>query len=65
MESTHAANTNPVQELQARLAPQLDQARANLNDFNRRASVWIRDNPGSAILGACALGFFIGKIASR
>lgn len=54
-----------VQELQARIAPQLEEARRNLSDLNNRVTRFIRERPGVCLLGALAFGFVVGKIASR
>jgi hypothetical protein len=54
-----------ARELQARVGPQIDQARQNLEDFNTRAIAFIQKNPGTCLLGAVALGFLVGRIASR
>ena len=47
------------------MLPQLDEARRNLEDLNTRAVSFIRANPGTCLLGAVALGFLVGRIASR
>jgi ElaB/YqjD/DUF883 family membrane-anchored ribosome-binding protein len=57
--------TDKARELQARIAPQLDEARRNLSDLNTRITSYIRQNPGTCLLAAVAAGFLIGKIASR
>jgi ElaB/YqjD/DUF883 family membrane-anchored ribosome-binding protein len=36
-----------------------------LQAWNQRASAFVRENPGTALLCAVALGFVVGKIASR
>ncbi|MGQ0504419.1 MAG: hypothetical protein ACT4TC_03800 [Myxococcaceae bacterium] len=54
-----------ARELQQRIAPQIDQARQNLNDLNTRALAFIKERPGTALLGALALGYVVGKLASR
>ena len=54
-----------AREIQERIVPQIDEARRNLVDFNNRAVSFIRANPGTCLLGAVAVGFLIGKIASR
>ena len=54
-----------VRHLQDRVAPQLDEARRNLSDLNERAVGFIRANPGTCLIGAVALGFLVGKLASR
>jgi ElaB/YqjD/DUF883 family membrane-anchored ribosome-binding protein len=54
-----------ARELQERLVPQIEEARRNLMDVNTRMVSFIRANPGTCLLGAVAVGFLIGKIASR
>lgn len=63
--------TNPQQlserarEMQARIAPQIDEARRNLSEMNQRAISFIKENPGTCLVGALAFGFLVGKLASR
>ncbi|MFO0599332.1 MAG: hypothetical protein U0228_28755 [Myxococcaceae bacterium] len=59
------AAPDPMAELQDRFAPQLEQAQQQLQEVNERVKDFIRQNPGSVILGAAALGFLVGKWASR
>jgi hypothetical protein len=54
-----------AREMQARVAPQIDQARQNLTDLNQRITTFVRQNPGTCLIGALAFGFIVGKIASR
>jgi ElaB/YqjD/DUF883 family membrane-anchored ribosome-binding protein len=54
-----------AREIQERIVPQIDEARRNLVDMNHRMVSFIRANPGTCLVGAVALGFLIGKIASR
>lgn len=54
-----------AREIQERIVPQLDEARRNLVDFNTRAISFIRANPGTCLLGAVAVGFLVGRLASR
>ncbi len=54
-----------ARELQERVGPQIDQARQNLSDLNQRVVTFVRQNPGTCLLGALAFGFIVGKIASR
>lgn len=54
-----------ARELQDRIGPQLDKARSDLADLNRRTAEFIRENPGTCLIGALALGFIVGKIVSR
>jgi ElaB/YqjD/DUF883 family membrane-anchored ribosome-binding protein len=54
-----------AREIQERIVPQIEEARRNLEDVNTRVVSFIRANPGTCLVGAVALGFLIGKIASR
>ena len=54
-----------AQEVQERLQPQIDEARRSLSDLNTRIIHFIRERPGACLLGAFAVGFMIGRIASR
>jgi ElaB/YqjD/DUF883 family membrane-anchored ribosome-binding protein len=54
-----------AREIQDRIVPQIEEARRNLEDVNTRVVSFIRANPGTCLVGAVALGFLIGKIASR
>ncbi len=57
--------TERARELQARIAPQIEEARRNLSDLNERAKAFIRERPGTCLVGALAFGFIVGKLASR
>jgi ElaB/YqjD/DUF883 family membrane-anchored ribosome-binding protein len=65
MEMNAEQMQNKAREHLAQLGPQLDEARRNLVDFNTRTVAFIRENPGTCLLGAVALGFLVGKLASR
>jgi ElaB/YqjD/DUF883 family membrane-anchored ribosome-binding protein len=54
-----------AREIQERIVPQIEEARRNLVDMNTRVVSFIRANPGTCLIGAVAVGFLIGKIASR
>jgi ElaB/YqjD/DUF883 family membrane-anchored ribosome-binding protein len=54
-----------AREIQERIVPQIEEARRNLVDLNGRAVSFIRANPGTCLIGAVAVGFLIGKLASR
>lgn len=54
-----------LEDLQERLGPQLEAAQEQLMEVNERVKDFIRKNPGTTLLGAAALGFLIGKWASR
>lgn len=56
---------DPLRDLHERLGPQLEQAQAQLQEINERAKDFIRKNPGTTLLGAAAIGFLVGKWASR
>ncbi len=54
-----------MQEMARQAGAQMEHARVVLDDFNERAKAFIRERPGTAILGAIAVGYLIGKLASR
>jgi len=54
-----------ARQLQDNMLPQLEEARRNLEDMNTRVASFIRANPGTCLLGAVAVGFIVGRIASR
>ncbi|HEX8703979.1 MAG TPA: hypothetical protein VF815_34425 [Myxococcaceae bacterium] len=54
-----------AREIQERIVPQIEEARRNLVDLNSRTIAFIRANPGTCLIGAVAMGFIIGKLASR
>ena len=64
MDTTHPLQDR-AREVQDRVGPQLEQARQELADLNRRLGSFIRENPGTCLLGALAFGFIVGKIVSR
>lgn len=42
-----------------------DTTRARLDNLNDQAVDFIRENPGVCIVGAVALGYFVGRLAAR
>lgn len=56
---------DPMADLQERLGPQIEAATEQLQEINERVKDFIKKNPGTTLLGAAALGFIIGKWASR
>jgi ElaB/YqjD/DUF883 family membrane-anchored ribosome-binding protein len=60
-----ATPAEPFEAVRERLGPQLAQAEAHLKDLNKNVKGFIQQNPGTALLGAAALGFLIGRLASR
>jgi ElaB/YqjD/DUF883 family membrane-anchored ribosome-binding protein len=59
------AEDDPIADLQDRFGPQLEAAQAQLMEVNERVKDFVRKNPGSTMLGALAIGFLVGKWASR
>ncbi len=55
----------PFKELSERLGPKLEEAQARLREANEQVKGFIKENPGSCLLGAAVLGFVIGRWASR
>ena len=47
------------------MRPQIDEARRKLESMNTSAISFIKENPGKCLVGAIAVGYLIGKIASR
>ncbi|HLM46661.1 MAG TPA: hypothetical protein VK458_22515 [Myxococcaceae bacterium] len=54
-----------ARQFQENMVPQLEEARRNLEDLNTRVVSFVRANPGTCLLGAVAVGFIVGRIASR
>lgn len=51
--------------IRERLGPQLAEAAERLTETNERVKDFIKQNPGTCLLGAAALGFLIGRWAAR
>ena len=49
----------------SRMGPQVEDMREGLEELNTKVSAFIREKPGACLLGALAVGFLIGRIASR
>lgn len=54
-----------VQQFARDANAQMEHARLVFEDFNERAIAFIRARPGTALLGALAVGWVVGKLASR
>lgn len=54
-----------VQQFARDAGAQMEHARMVFDDLNQRAIAFIRARPGTAILGALAIGWVVGRIASR
>ncbi len=59
------AQPDPLAELKERLGPRIEEATQQLSAVNEKAKKIIRENPGTALVGAAALGFLLGRWASR
>jgi hypothetical protein len=58
MESTLQAQLQPLNQ-------KLAEARDGLDHLNSRALAFIKERPGTCLLGAIAIGFIIGRLAAR
>ncbi len=54
-----------AREISSRVGPEIREAAQGLGDLNARIIAFIRQRPGTCLLGALAFGFIVGKIASR
>ncbi len=71
MSTTHTSQNGtstdegPLGDVAERLAPKIEEAQEQLMALNERVKGFIKANPGTTLLGAVALGFVIGRLASR
>ena len=65
METNPQPMGDTAKEIQQRFAPQIEQAKQRLTDINNQVTGFIKKNPGTCLLGAVAVGYLIGKLASR
>ena len=54
-----------ARELGERVRPQIENAKRRLSSMNDSMTEYIKENPGKCLVGALAVGYLIGKIASR
>ncbi len=54
-----------ARELGSRVRPQIEEARRRFTSMNESATAYIKENPGKCLVGAIAVGYLIGKLASR
>jgi hypothetical protein len=54
-----------VQAFAHEASAQFEHARLVFDDLNRRVVEFVRERPGTALVGALAVGWLVGKIASR
>jgi thiamine biosynthesis lipoprotein ApbE len=63
--AAHDDSRQKVQEFAREASAQMEHAKVVFDDINNRALAFIRERPGMALLGAVALGYVVGKIASK
>jgi hypothetical protein len=54
-----------IQQFAHHAGAQAEHMRQAMDDLNERTRAFVRDRPGAALLGAFAIGWLVGKIASR
>jgi len=54
-----------VQQFAEEAGAQMEQARMFFEDMNEKVIQFVRERPGAALFGALALGYVVGKIASK
>jgi ElaB/YqjD/DUF883 family membrane-anchored ribosome-binding protein len=54
-----------AREIQNRVAPQLDEARRELDSLNDKVAGFIKSRPLTSLAIALAAGFLVGRIATR
>ena len=64
-ETDAASDDDPMKAFHERLGPKLKDAQAQLLTVNETVKSFIKENPGSCLLGALAVGFVVGRLASR
>ncbi len=62
---TPSVEDDAVKAFQERLGPKLKEAGDQLATVNEKVKHFIRENPGTCLLGALAIGFVVGRLASR
>lgn len=58
-------DTNASENVRYNLERRYEQTRGQLEAFNERAAVFVRENPVVSIVGAVTLGYVVGRLASR
>ncbi len=64
-QNPEAVDDDPVKAFQERLGPKLKEAEDQLMNVNEKVKTFIRENPGTCLFGALAIGFVVGRLASR
>lgn len=65
MENTQSGPRSVLNGIEDNIAPAMDAARDSLADFNERALAFARERPVACLVGAVAVGFLVGKLASK
>ncbi|MDP2307942.1 MAG: hypothetical protein Q8P18_18090 [Pseudomonadota bacterium] len=65
MDITQETSHSLTGDLESQIAPRIQEARENLTRLNEGAMAFVRARPVTCVIGAVALGFIVGKIASR
>jgi ElaB/YqjD/DUF883 family membrane-anchored ribosome-binding protein len=63
--SSTTAGPDPLSAAKERLGPKLDEARQQLDALNVKVKAYVKENPGTALLGALAVGFVVGRLVSK
>ena len=56
---------DPLDTLAKEFGPRIDEAREKLKVVNENVKAFVRENPLPTLLGAVAVGFVVGRLASR
>jgi hypothetical protein len=56
---------DPMAEAMERLGPRIEEAKQQLDVINVKVKTFVKENPGTALLGALALGFVVGRLVSK
>ena len=59
------APKDPMAAAMERLGPRLDEAKQQLDALNIKVKAFVKENPGTALLGAIAVGFVVGRLVSK
>jgi ElaB/YqjD/DUF883 family membrane-anchored ribosome-binding protein len=60
-----AEQVRPLEDLREKLEPKLEEAKEQLGELSDKVVSFIKKNPGTSLLGAAAVGFLLGRLASR